>query len=217
MEQPALTLYHFPGACSNVSVCALEAAGLGYDLKLIDIRKGEQSEESYLRTSPLGKVPLLMIDGMPLAENAAILTYIDALRPDMGVLPRDPSPRMRADIVGGMSLCGGTLHPTIRGIVNPQRVTDSDKDGVRSRSIALATKYFAYVEERLAERIWWLGEISIIDVYIDWAFTTACKGGFEGSACPTLSGLSDRLAVHMPGYARMVDINRAATARLDDQ
>ena len=114
--QPQLTLYHFPNACSQVAVCALEAAGLTYELKLVNLAAGEQNGDAYKAINPLGKVPLLVIDGHPLTENAAILTYIAALRPDAGLFPASQDPLARAQAVGGMSFCGCTLHPIIRGI-----------------------------------------------------------------------------------------------------
>ena len=69
-----------------------------------------------------------------------------------------------------MSFCGGTLHPIVRGLANPARLTTGDGDGVREQSRYLATKSFGYAERRLAERGWWLGTVSIVDVYLNWAF-----------------------------------------------
>lgn len=212
-SQPALTLYHFPGACSQVSICALETAGLAYDVKLVNLAVGEQTGADYLGISPLGKVPLLMIDGDPLTENAAILTYIAALRPDAGLFPADPSPRMRAEAVGGMSFCGGALHPQIRGIANPQRITDGDGEPVRQRSKALAKKSFAYAEQRIGEHGWWLGTWSIVDVYLNWAFTVARNAGFDAAPFPHLCALKHRMS-DRPAFARMLETDAAARETL---
>lgn len=204
MSDPMLTLYHFPGACSRVTVCALEMAGLAYTLELVDLTKGAQLEPSYKTISPLGKVPVLIIDGQPpLTENSAILTYIAALKPACGIFPENPTPRERADAVAGLSFCSGTLHPQIRGIANPQRVTAGDGAPVRQRSTELAAKSFAYAEARLAERQWWLGSLSIVDVYLDWAYAVARKAGFDISPFPNLNALELRLADQLPAYTRM--------------
>ena len=213
MSQPQLTLYHFPGACSGVAICALEAADLAYELKLVNLAASEQTGEEYLSLSPLGKVPLLLIDGEPLSENAAILTFISALRPGAKLFPADPSYRMRAEIVGGMSFCAGTLHPTVRGVVNPQRLTEGDGEPVRARSTALAKKYFAYADNRIAERKWWLGEWSLVDVYLNWAFTVARNAGFDAGPYPCLKEMDERLA-SKPGVALMLKINQEARASL---
>lgn len=202
MSQPDLRLFHFPGACSRVSVCALEMAGLTYELQLVNVAKGEQTQAAYKSVSALGKVPMLMVDGEPLLENAAILTLIHTLRPDAGVFPKDPTPRVLAETIGGISLCSGTLHPLIRGIANPQRITTGDGEPVRERSRELATKAFAYAEARLAERGWWMGELSIVDVYLDWAFSVARNAGFGVEPFPQLDGLERRLS-SVPAYQRM--------------
>ena len=213
MTQPHLLLHHFPGACSQVSICALEMAGLRYDLRLVDLIKGAQSMPDYLRISPLGKVPLLLIDGEPLSENMAILTYIAGLRPDAGLFPANPSPRLYAEAIGGLSFCAGTLHPQIRGIANPMRITSGDEQGVRAKSTELTRKSFTYAEERLGTKGWWLGDWSIVDVYLNWAFGVASRAGFDAAPFPRLASLPDRMAA-IPAFSRMQDIEGTARAEL---
>ena len=211
--QPQLTLYHFPNACSQVAVCALEAAGLTYELKLVNLAVGEQNGAAYKAINPLGKVPLLVIDGHPLAENAAILTYIAALRPDAGLFPASQDPLARAQAVGGMSFCGCTLHPIIRGIANPMRMTTGEGAPVREKSIELADKSFKQAEQRLASSGWWLGEWSIIDVYLNWTLSVALNAGYDASKFPSLLSLPERLSA-IPAFVRMQEINAAARVEL---
>ena len=216
MPQPELVLYHFPGACSQVAVCALEMAGLEYRLELVNLAAGEQSKPDYLAVNPLGKVPLLTIGGEPLSENAAILTYISALRPDAGLFPSGDDARMRAEGVGGMSFCGGTLHPIVRGLANPQRLTTGEGAPVREKSTELANKSFKQAEQRLAERGWWLGECSIVDVYLNWAFGVARRSGFDTAPFPLLDGLAARLG-ERPTFARMQEIDAQARVELGQE
>lgn len=199
-----LLLYHFPGACSQVSVFALEEAGLAYSLELVNLAKDEQSRPEFLSVSPMGKVPTLLIDGMPLFENAAIQVYIAALHPGARLFPTNPSPHVQAEIISGLAFCGGTLHPQVRGIVNPSRLTTGEGAPVREKATALAKKSFGYAERRIAQHRWWLGDWSTIDVYLNWAFTTACQGGFDASAFPELSALAERLSAR-PAFRRMIE------------
>ena len=120
---------------------------------------------------------------------------------------------MKGEIVGGMSFCGGTLHPTVRGIANPARITTGAVAPVHERSTELAVKAFGHAERRLGERGWWLGEWSIIDVYLDWAFGVAQRAGFDTAPFPLLSGLAERLTVR-PSYARMLALNAEAWTAL---
>src|SRR5665213_3563024 len=72
-----LTLFYGPGACSMASHIVLEESGEKYEPKRMDLAKGEQRSEEYLKMNPQGRVPLLKLDdGTPLAENTAILPYL---------------------------------------------------------------------------------------------------------------------------------------------
>lgn len=208
-EQPKLVLYHFPGACSQVAICALEEAGLDYHLELIDLASGEQGSGEYLAVNPLGKVPYLLIDGEGLAENMAILSYVALLNPDVPVLPNGSDPRAWAEAIGGMSFCSGTLHPAVRGLANPQRLTTGGLEPVRERATELLNKALAVANRRIAEKGWWLGDWSIVDVYLHWALSVAIRAGFDTSPYPALEQLSVHLA-HRRSFARMLEINDEA-------
>ena len=211
--QPQLSLFHFPGACSQVSVCALEEAGLAYKLELINLAAGEQKSTDYLAINPQGKVPYLLIDGQGLSENSAILAYVAALRPQAGLFPDWDDSRARAESIGGMSFCAGTLHPIVRGLANPQRITTGETAGVRAMAMELAGKAFKLAENRLEAHGWWLGEWSIVDVYLQWAFGLATNNGFDPAPFPALTGLTERLS-QRPAFRRMIEINQQSRAAL---
>ena len=208
-----LLLYHFPGACSNVCLHALETAGLDYDVRLVDLARGEQMGEAYTEIVPLGKVPAMQTRDGLVTENAAILTYIHSLAPEAGLFPATDAPIALARRAAGLSFCGGNLHPIVRGLMNPARMTDGYAEGVRSKSKQLAKKSFAYAEQILQENGWWLGEWSLVDVYLDWALSVARKAGFDLSSFPALHTLRDRLAEH-PVSERVATINAGAEQEL---
>ena len=213
MITPELTLYHMPGACSQVSLCALEEAGLRYEVELLNLQAGHQNRPEFLEISPLGKVPTLVIDGQPLTENAAILVYVASLRPAAGLFPPSFDPRAIAEAQGGLSFCAGTLHPIVRGLINPARRATGATEGVRERALELAAKSFGAAEQRLAGRGWWLGAWSIVDVYLNWAFGLARLGGMDPAPYPNLSGLQARL-MERPAFARTMALEAEARAAL---
>ncbi len=131
-------------------------------------------------------MPAFVADGAVITENPAILAYIDALRPEAGILPARDTPLIVAEIQRGFSLCSGTLHPIVRGLANPVRFTTGDVGPVRERAQELAAASFGYAAARIGERGWWLGDWSIIDVYLVWCFFVACHAGFDGAAMPAL-------------------------------
>jgi glutathione S-transferase len=169
-------------------------------VELVNLRAGEQQSAEYARLSPLGKVPALEVDEHIVTENAAILTFIAALAPAAGLFPSDDSPLALARRQAGLSFCGGTLHPIVRGLANPSRITDGDGEPVRERSRALATKSYGYAERHLAANTWWLGVWSIIDVYLDWSISVAKVGGFSFVEFPLLDGLHAKL-LERPAFA----------------
>lgn len=213
---PPLILYHFPNACSQVCLCAIEEAGLDYRLELIDLATNQQASAAYAAISPLGKVPALGAEGVVITENAAILTYIAALLPDARLFPHAAAPLDFAERQTGLSFCGGTLHPIVRGIAAPHRLTDGEIEPVRDRAMALAEKNFAVAERRLAERGWWLGEWSIVDVYLNWAMQTARRGGYDFSPFPRLTTLRERL-MDRPAFARVMQMEEASLAVLAER
>ncbi|WP_375404793.1 glutathione S-transferase family protein [uncultured Sphingomonas sp.] len=208
-----LVLHHFPNACSQTSLFALEEAGLEYELCLVDLATDEQSSPRYAAISPLGKVPALQIGATVLAENAAILTYIAAAKPEAGLFPAPTTPFALAERQAGLSFCGGTVHPIVRGIAAPYRLTDGEPGPVRSRAVALAEKNFTFADRRLAERGWWLGEWSVIDVYLNWAMQTAVRGGFDLTPYPELARLPERLT-QRPAFKRTMRIEEESLAVL---
>lgn len=82
------SLYHLPGACSRVTMTALEQVGASYIDYPVDLRRGQQHSPEYRRVNPRGKIPALLVDGQLLAENAAILWWLHTENPQAGLLPR---------------------------------------------------------------------------------------------------------------------------------
>ena len=208
-----LLLCHSPGACSDVCIVALEEAGLDYELRLVDLARGEQNGAAYLSLVPLGKVPALQTSQGLVSENAAILTYLHGLAPGSRLFPDASTPMAAARRQTGLSFCGGNLHPIVRGLMNPARLTETDAEGVRAMARTLAAKSFGYAERLMAEQGWWLGEWSLVDSYLGWALSVARKAGFDLSPYPALDGLHAKLA-ERASYDRLRAVNAHAAQAL---
>ena len=84
-----MRLFYSPGACSLVSHIALEEAGAGFEAARVAIAEGAHRRPDYLAINPRGLVPAIEYHGRVYAETAAVLTLIDHLHPDSGLLARD--------------------------------------------------------------------------------------------------------------------------------
>ncbi|MEM7570572.1 MAG: glutathione S-transferase family protein [Pseudomonadota bacterium] len=174
---PDLKLYHYPvRACSHVTFNALEEAGLDYDDQSVDILKGAQKSPEYLKIHPGGKVPALVVDGVTLTENAAILMYLNTLAPQAQLLPAAPSSFETAKYGSDLIWISATVHPAIRQVRMAVRFTDGDPSGVQAKGIEFTTAIFDTIEARVAGDQWWYGDTwSIVDVYLNWCVTTAAS------------------------------------------
>ena len=86
------TLYYSPGTASMVVHLALLEIGAPYRLELVDLGAGGQREPAYLKLSPHGVVPTLIIDGKPVVESAALLMALADRHPGAGLAPTPGSP-----------------------------------------------------------------------------------------------------------------------------
>ena len=72
----SLTFYYSPQSSASPVHWTLEELGVPYEKVLIDIRKGESKKPEFLKLNPNGRVPLLVHDGVPIFESAAIQIYL---------------------------------------------------------------------------------------------------------------------------------------------
>jgi glutathione S-transferase len=71
-----ITLYFAPASRSFTPRWLLEEIGLAYQVRMIDLRKGEQKSPAYTRLNPMGKVPALTNGEVAVAESPAICIYL---------------------------------------------------------------------------------------------------------------------------------------------
>ncbi len=104
-----IVLYYSPIACSLVPYVTLTEAGADFEVRNINLRKGQQSSPAYLKLNPKHKVPVLMVDGQVLTENVAIQLWIARNFPEAKLLPTDPWQELKA--ISIMSWCASGIHP----------------------------------------------------------------------------------------------------------
>lgn len=76
MNEQKITLYHGPRSRSLTVYFMLEELGVPYELKLLNLRIGDQKKPEYLAINPMGKVPALKFDNEIITETPAICCYL---------------------------------------------------------------------------------------------------------------------------------------------
>ena len=84
-------LFHVPLSpfCRKVRLSLAEKK---IEVELVEERYWEEDPD-FMRRNPAGKVPVLRLDGVVMAESGAICEYIEETRPDPPLLPKDPVAR----------------------------------------------------------------------------------------------------------------------------
>jgi glutathione S-transferase len=161
-----LTLYYAPGACSLAAHVVLEESREKYEARRVDLGKGEQRTEAYLKIHPQGRVPALLLDGgEPLTENTAILPYLGKR---FKMWPSEPLAEARA-----LSLIGffaASVHPAHAHISRPERYA-TDKahfPDIQDQGRKTFHGYLQQIDAMLAGRQWLSDAYSVLDPY---AFT----------------------------------------------
>jgi glutathione S-transferase len=142
-----LTLYFAPGSSSFAVHIALHEIGAAFEGKPMSFKNNDLRAPDYLALNPEGKVPVLLIDGRPLTEVAAILYYLAKRFPEAGLLPRE-NLEAEAQALSWMSFIASTLHPA------------------RRRGLDYATQVYGIADTRLGQG-WALGQnYSIADIHL---------------------------------------------------
>jgi len=109
-----MKLYGFWRSLASYRVrVALAMKGLRAEEIPIDLLKGKQNSADYLAVNPQGVVPALVLDegGPPLFQSLAILEYLEELKPEPALLPKDA--RGRARVRGLALIAAADGHPLI--------------------------------------------------------------------------------------------------------
>ena len=85
-----LTLFYCENSCSYAPHILLYETGHELIAKRINLLKGDQNKQDFLKVNPKGRVPALQSPDGFLTETPAILTYIAQIFPEKHLVPSKP-------------------------------------------------------------------------------------------------------------------------------
>ena len=85
-------LFHMPLSpyCRKVRLSLAEKK---IEVELVEEKYWEQDAD-FMRHNPAGKVPVLKLDGITMAESAPICEYLEEVYPTPSLMPKDPKERL---------------------------------------------------------------------------------------------------------------------------
>ena len=197
-----LTLYYAPGACSVAAHIVLEESGEKYTPQRVDLAKGEQRSEAYLKINPQGRVPALKLDdGETVAENTAILPYLGKR---YGLWPSDPVAEAKA-----LSLIGffaASVHPANAHVARPERYATDPAAHPMLKETGLKTfhGYLKQIDGMLAGREWLSDRYSVLDPYALVFYTWGVRRGLPMGELKNYTAFKDRM-LKRPAVQRVVE------------
>ncbi len=91
-QEPHVTLFHSPHTRSTAALILLEELEANFDVRVLNMKAGEQRSAEYLAVNPMGKVPALMHDDALITEQVAIYIYLADLFSNKNMAPALNSP-----------------------------------------------------------------------------------------------------------------------------
>ncbi|MEM8731879.1 MAG: glutathione S-transferase family protein [Pseudomonadota bacterium] len=187
---PDLKLFVAPNTCARVPTIALEEIGVPFETELVRTAAKQQLSPAYLQVNPKGKVPALLIDGAPLTENVAILSWLNATYPQANLLPRTETKLGECGQIADLAFFSATVHPTVTRVAMPVKFikdTALSFDIVRPVGVEAMNKIMDMIEARLASGPWWYGESwSVVDGYLYWVWGRITGVGYSDEKYPNI-------------------------------
>ena len=170
-----IVLYYAPIACSLVPYVTLTEANATFEVRALNMRKGQHKSAEYLKINPKHKVPVLVIDGEPYTENVAINQWIARTYPKAKLLPADPMKEIKA--ISLMAWCASGIHPALTPNNNQKRFCDmpGSEESVKQCAQRLLDENFTIADRLLAGREYFFDHYTAPDAYFFWTFIRAVR------------------------------------------
>ena len=121
--------------------------------------------ETLLRVNPRGEVPALVDGAAVLCDSKVICAYLEERHPEPALVPREPTARARCrylELKSDNDVDAAVFVIGILKLTRPEAAVDvPDALPLAERAIA---RHYDYLERELANREWFLGAFSLVDI-----------------------------------------------------
>lgn len=148
----ALTLYHATPSRSTGVRILLEELRAPYELKVINLKKGEENSPEFRAINPMGKVPTIVHHGAVVTEQVAIYTYLADAFPEAGLAPPIVDP-LRGPYLRWMAFYGSSFEPAV-----VDKALQREAPPYSMSPYGGFDTVMAAISQQLAEGPWFLGQ-----------------------------------------------------------
>ena len=202
----SLTFYTHPMSRGRIARWMLEEAGAEYDTVVMELGK-KIADPAFLDLNPMGKVPVIVHDGVVVTECAAICAYLADVFPDQGLapLPAERGPYYRWLLFGAGCLEPAAINHGLGVEIAPEQ---EGMVGYRTLAATLDT-----LEGQLGKSPHIAGEaFTAADVYVAAQLGWGMQFGSIKNR-PTIADYVKRMFAR-PAHERAVELDDALAANL---
>jgi glutathione S-transferase len=179
----------------------LALLGIEAELQTVDLMKGENRQEWFLKLNPRGQVPVLEDKGAVIWDSMAILVYLARKYGGERWLPSDP--KGMAEVMQWLAVME---NETLYGLGKARVIVKFGFPGSLDEAQALGKRGLAVLEQRLSAHDWLaLGRLTIADVGCFPYVALAPEGGMSLEPFPGVQKWIERIK-KQPGFVPMPGI-----------
>lgn len=112
MTEHRIKLFHSPQTRSSAVLTLLYELGAPFELRILNMKAGEQREPAYLAINPLGKVPAIMDGDALVTELGAIFIFLADAFPNAQLAPPIGDP-LRGPYLRWLVFYGSAFEPAV--------------------------------------------------------------------------------------------------------
>ena len=190
-----MKLYHCSKTRSSRVLWLLEELGLDHQLELMPFDPKALKAPDYLEISPLGKVPVLLDDGVTMFESVAIMQYVLRRYGEGRLEPASSAPEY-GEFLQWMHFGEATLMGPISQVFQHTRSLGKElrNPDIAARGRHSFAAYAAMLDRRLADRRYLVGdEFSAADIVVGYSLFVAEMVDLIPAGTHNLRGYYQRL------------------------
>jgi glutathione S-transferase len=198
-------LYWDAGTAAMAPHAALEEIGVPHQLIRVDLDKGEQRSDWYLRINPLGRVPALVEGDMAMYEAAAILMYLADRHPSARLAPPADSPR-RGPYLQWLAYLTNTAQETMLHWLYPELYCDGPEAqaAVKAHAERRIAEVWSHLDRSLGGGPYLLGDaLSAADLFLVMLCRWSRHLAKPAMTCANIRRTVD-LVIARPAWQRMM-------------